>query len=126
MTKQQKLGALRALLTAIGASLATWGFDDGNSWAPATGALIAIISATWGVLHHKDPNVPSTIRWSLVRKAVNALGAAAATYGYLNPEKVAGIEMVVATLGPVLAIVFSCVDNREDDDGFGEPSPPEK
>ncbi len=130
MTKQQKLGTFRAVLTALGASLATWGISDGNQWAPVTGAILAVISATWGVLHHRDPATPSTIRWSLVRKAASAIGAALVTYGFLNPERVAGLEMLIASFGPLLALWFSKIDNSpgddDDDDGFGEPDPPRR
>jgi len=113
MTKNQKLGTFRAVLTALGASLATWGVNDGNQWAPVIGAILAIISATWGVLHHCDPSTPSTIRWSLVRKAANAIGSALVTYGALNPEKVAGLEMLIAAFGPLLALWFTQIDNSE-------------
>lgn len=127
MNKEQKLGQFRAALTAAGTVLATWGINDGNAWAPLTGLIIAVISATWGVLHHKDPARPGSLKWSLVRKAVNAAGAAAITYGWLNPEKVQGMEMLLAALGPLIAAWFSWIDNSEGDDGDGyEPPDPPK
>jgi hypothetical protein len=119
MNKDQTLGQIRALLTASGSALATWGITDGNAWAPITGALLAIISATWGVLHHKDPARPGVIKWSLVRKAVNAIGTAAITYGLINPEKVDGAEMVLASLAPFAAMAFSWIDNDSDDGDKG-------
>lgn len=126
MTKQQKLGTFRAVLTALGASLATWGISDGNQWAPVTGAILAVISATWGVLHHRDPATPSTIRWSLVRKAANAIGAALVTYGFLNPERVVGLEILIASFGPLLALWFSQIDNSSDDDDEEADDPPRR
>lgn len=128
MNKQQKLGQLRAALTAAGTALATWGVNDGNAWAPVVGLVIALVSATWGILHHKDPAKPGSLRWSLVRKAFNAAGAAAITYGWLNPEKVQGMEMLIAALGPLVASWFSWIDNsdKNDGDGYDEPDPPRR
>jgi len=115
MKKDQLLGQIRTALTALGTMLATWGVNDGNQWAPVTGLVIAILSATWGILHHRDPATPGKLSWSLVRKALNAAGAAAITYGYLNPEKVQGIEMLFAAMGPLAASMFSWIDNSADD-----------
>lgn len=112
MTKDQTLGQLRTALTALGTVLATWGINDGNAWAPVTGAILALISVTWGILHHKDTATPGTLKWSLVRKLVNILGSAGITYGFLNSEKVQGIEMLVAAAGPLLAAAFSWIDNE--------------
>lgn len=119
MKKNQLLGQIRTALTALGTMLATWGVNDGNQWAPIIGLVIAIISATWGILHHRDSATPGKLSWSLVRKALNAAGAAAITYGYLNPEKVQGIEMLVAAAGPLLASAFSWIDNSPDDNPPG-------
>lgn len=114
MNKEQTLGQIRAALTAAGTVLATWGINDGNAWAPVTGVVIALISLTWGWLHHKDPVTPGSLKWSLVRKFANVAGSAAITYGMLNPEKVHGIEVLIATLGPLLASWFSWIDNSDD------------
>jgi hypothetical protein len=115
MTKNQTLGQLRALLTAIGTVLTTWGITDGNQWAPVVGVIIAGISLTWGWLHHKDPATPSTLEWSLVRKFVNIAGSAAVTYGILNPDRVGAIATTVAALGPLLAASYSWIANSDDD-----------
>ncbi len=119
MKKEQYLGQIRALLTAAGSALATWGVTDGNAWAPIVGVILALVSVTWGVLHHKDPTTPGVIKWSLVRKAANAIGAAAVTYGLVSPEKVDGSLMVLATLAPFAAMAFSWIDNDSDDDDSG-------
>jgi len=116
MNKQQKLGQVRAFLTAAGASLATWGFNDGNAWAPIVGIILAAISGTWGLLHHKDPTTAGSLRWSLVRKFANVAGSACITYGFLNPERVQGIEVLIASAGPLLASWFSWIDNESMDD----------
>ena len=50
MNKEQTLGQIRFFLTAAGAALATWGVDDGNSWAPLTGVALALISVLWGIV----------------------------------------------------------------------------
>lgn len=115
MTKDQKLGQLRALLTALGSSLATWGFLDpaGGAWAPAVGILIAGFSMTWGILHHRDPKKPGRLSWSLVRKFLNIAGSAAATYGFTSPERAESLVAVLALLGPVFAWFFTIVDNDE-------------
>lgn len=120
MNKDQTLGQIRAALTAAGTVLATWGINDGNAWAPIVGVVVAAISLTWGLLHHKDPATQGSLKWSLVRKFANVAGSAAITYGLLNPEKVQGIEMMVATLGPLLASWFSWIDNSETDDSGDE------
>ena len=116
MNKDQTLGQIRAFLTAAGAALATWGINDGNAWVPVVGVLVAVISVTWGLLHHKDPATQGTLQWSLVRKLLNVAGSAAITYGILNPEKVQGLEMLAATLGPLLASMCSWIDNSSDGD----------
>lgn len=116
MNKEQTLGQIRAALTAAGTVLATWGINDGNAWAPVAGVVVAAISLTWGLLHHKDPTTQGSLKWSLVRKFANVAGSAAITYGLLNPEKVQGIEMMMATLGPLLASWFSWIDNSDTDD----------
>lgn len=120
MNKNQTLGQIRALLTAVGTVLTTWGVSDGNQWAPVVGVIIAGISLTWGWLHHKDPSTPSTLEWSLVRKFVNIAGSAAVTYGILNPDRVGAIATTVAALGPLLAASYSWIANSEDD----HPGPP--
>lgn len=112
MTKAQTLGQIRTALTALGTVLATWGITEGHAWAPIVGIIIALLSATWGLLHHKNATTPGTLKWSLVRKTVNILGSAGITYGFLNTEKVQGIEMLVAALGPLLAAAFSWIDNE--------------
>ena len=98
MTKDQFLGQIRAILTAAGSALATWGLDDGNAWAPIVGIILALVSCTWGLLHHRDPATPGVVSWSAVRKLLNLIGSAAVTYGFLNPEKVGSIEAVAAAL----------------------------
>ena len=113
MNKEQTLGQIRAALTALGTVLATWGVNDGNQWAPAVGIIVALISVTWGLLHHRSPATPGRLSWSLVRKTWNIIGTAALTYGYLNPEKVQGIEKLLAATGPLLAAVCSWIDNSE-------------
>ena len=122
MNKDQTLGQIRAALTAAGTVLATWGINDGNSWAPIVGVVVAAISLTWGLLHHKDSTTQGSLRWSLVRKFANVAGSAAVTYGLLNTEKVHGLEMLIASFGPLLASWFSWIDNSEadgDDNGTG-------
>lgn len=131
MTKQQKLGQLRALLTAAGTFIAAWGYNDpsGQDWQPIVGIFVAFVSITWGLLHHRDPDKSGTIKWSLVRKLANSAGSAAIGYGAVHPDKVANAEMFIAALGPLLAAWFSWIDNSpgtDDDDGYGEPDPPRK
>lgn len=113
MNREQTLGQIRAALTALGTVLATWGWNDGHQWAPAAGIIVALVSVTWGLLHHRSPETPGRLSWSLVRKSWNIIGTAALTYGYLNPEKFQGIEILLATTGPLLASVFSWIDNSE-------------
>jgi len=113
MNREQTLGQIRAALTALGTVLATWGISDGHQWAPAAGIIVALISVTWGLLHHRNPTTPGRLSWSLVRKTWNIIGTAALTYGYLNPEKVHGVEILLAACGPLLATVFSWIDNSE-------------
>jgi hypothetical protein len=124
MNKEQTLGQLRAALTAVGTALATWGVSDGNQWAPIIGVIIAGISLTWGLLHHKDPSTPGTLSWSLVRKLANVAGSALVTYGMLNPERVAAVTAVIAALGPLLASRYSWVANTSEDDDTGPPPLP--
>lgn len=123
MTKEQTLGQIRAALTAAGTVLATWGINDGNAWAPIVGGIVAVLSVTWGLLHHRDPLTQGQLKWSVLRKCVNVLGSAGITYGLLNPEKVEGVDALLAALGPLLASVWSWIDNEPDtdlDDGPGD------
>lgn len=115
MNKDQFLGQFRALLTALGSALVVWGLSDptGNNWMPIVGVVMAAVSLGWGLLWHRDPSKPGRLSWSLFRKFINAAGAAAIAYGVVNPEKVHGVEMLVATLGPLLAAWFSWIDNSE-------------
>ncbi len=119
MTKDQQFGQLRALLLAIGSALATWGFSDGNQWAPAIGIILAGWSFTWGLLHHRDPAKPGTVSWSLFRKFVNATCVAMVTYGWCNPEKADAFLKILPLLGPVLAARWSWIDNSEDESEKG-------
>lgn len=114
MNKDQTLGQIRAALTAAGTVLATWGINDGNAWAPTVGVIVAAISLTWGWAHHKDSSTPGNLKWSVLRKFVNVAGSACVTYGFLNPEKVQGIEVLIASLGPLAAAWFSWIDNSDD------------
>jgi hypothetical protein len=114
MKKEQALGQLRALLTALGTVLVTWGVSDGNQWLPIIGVLLAGYSLTWGLLHHQDPATPGRMSWSLVRKFVNMLGTALVTYGVLHPDRMASIVPLFAALGPIAAAHFSWVDNNDD------------
>jgi|GEM_PF-5146928 len=120
MKKEQALGQLRALLTACGTVLATWGFTDGHQWQPVVGVIMVLYSLTWGLLHHKDPSKPGSLSWSLVRKAVNIIGTALVTYGFVSPEKIESLVPLVAALGPILASMFSFIGN---DDGKKSPPP---
>jgi hypothetical protein len=94
--------------------LATWGISDGNQWAPVIGVLLALVSATWGILHHRNPATPGRLSWSLVRKLANVAGSAAVTYGLLNQDRVASVTVLIAAIGPLLAARYSWVDNSED------------
>lgn len=121
MTKEQAIGQLREVLTAAGAVLATWGISDGNGWAPAIGAVLALASLLWGVAWHRDKGKPGKVRWTLVRKFVNALGAAAVTYGVLNPDKVQSVDTLLAAIGPVVASATSWISNGGDGTSSGSP-----
>jgi hypothetical protein len=123
MSKAQTLGLVGSTLTATGTVLATWGINDGHQWAPIVGIVLALVSLTWGLLHHKDPATPGTLKWSLVRKTINVAGSAAITYGFLNPERVQGIEVLAASLGPLLAAWFSWIDNETTAGDDGDPGP---
>lgn len=116
MSKEQFLGQFRAILTALGTVLTTWGISDGNNWTPAIGVILVVASIVWGLVHHKDPQTAGQLSWSLVRKLVNVAGTAAVTYGLTSPEKVNGVAMLVATAGPFLAAWFSWIDNSESND----------
>lgn len=116
MTKDQFQGQLREVLAAAGTALATWGVSDGHQWDPVAGVIAALVSVTWGVLHHRDPDKPGRLRWSLVRKLANVTGAAVVTYGFVSPEKVDSLLAMLAVIGPMLALAFSFIDN---DDGKG-------
>lgn len=119
MNKNQYLALLRTFLTTLGAVLATYGFTDGHAWLPVIGVALSGLSVGWGVLWHRDPAKPGKIKWSLVRKFVNALTSAAATYGWMRPDQVDGVVMLFATLGPLLALNFSLIDSAD------APSEPE-
>lgn len=124
MNKQQHLGLIRAFLTALGTSLATWGITDGHQWLPVIGIVLAFISLGWGWIWHRDPATPGKLKWSLVRKFINVCGTAAITYGIVNPERVVGIEMLVFTAGPLLAAWFSWIDNSPEDPADPDDKPP--
>ena len=111
MNQQQFLGQLRAVLTAIGTMLATWGLSDGQQWTPVIGIVLALVSLTWGLLHHRDPATPGRLSWSLFRKTLNVCGSAAVAYGLLHPDKLSSMAAVAAALGPLLASWYSWVDN---------------
>lgn len=113
MKKEQILGQLRFLLTATGTALATWGFTDGHSWEPVIGIIMVLFSLTWGFLYHKKPGSSGKVYWSLVRKAVNIIGTALVTYGYVDTGKVESIDQIVAALGPILAGLFSFIGNGD-------------
>ncbi len=125
MNKDQFLGQVRAALTAAGAVLATWGINDGNDWAPITGIVVTFISLSWGWLHHRDPATSTTFKWSLFRKLINVAGSALITYGLLNPEKVQGVEVLIAALGPLLASWFSWIDNSPANPTDDDTRPPD-
>jgi hypothetical protein len=113
MNKQQSLGQFRAVLTALGTMLATWGFSDGHDFAPIIGVVLASFSLTWGLFHHKDPSTPGKLSWSLFRKFINVIGSAAVTYGVMHPDKWGGVATFLAAVGPLLAARFSWIDNSE-------------
>jgi hypothetical protein len=125
MTKSQKLGLLRGLLTSIGAAMATYGINDGQQFLPVIGFILAGVSLGWGVLWHRDPAKPGKIKWSLVRKFANAGLTACATYGWMHPDQASGILMLIANLGPVIAMYASWIDNSpEDPDDDLDDTPP--
>ncbi len=124
MNKNQSLGALRAFLTALGTMLATWGFSDGHNFTPIIGVILTGFSLSWGVFHHKDPSTPGKMSWSLFRKFINVLCSAAATYGFLHPDKVSAIAPFLAALGPILAARFSWIDNSDPQPEGQEDEPP--
>ncbi len=113
MNKNQYLGQLRAVLTALGTMLATWGWSDGHEFTPIIGVLLTGFSLTWGWLHHKDPSTPGKMSWSLFRKFINVLCTAAATYGFLHQDKVGAIASFLAALGPLIAARLSWIDNSD-------------
>ncbi len=117
MKKEQMLGQLRAVLSALGSAIAVWGFTDpaGEDWQGAVGAILIAVSLVWGLVHHRDPGAPGRLSWSLLRKLVNVLGTMAVTYGFLHPEKVEVIGVIVASLGPLFASLWSWVDNSPDE-----------
>lgn len=119
--KTQTFGLLRAFLTALGAVLVTFGLNDGHAWLPVIGLALATFSLGWGWVWHRDPLTPGRLSWSLVRKFVNALTAALATYGWMHPEQVPAVLTLFATLGPLMAAKFSWIDNSDDDDAPGPP-----
>lgn len=107
MTKDQKLGQFRALLTTLAGVLVAWGLNDGHGWMPVVGVFLAIFSLVGGIRTHLDPNKPGGVAWSLIRKLLNAAGAAAVTYGFTSPEQAESAAHLVGALGPVLAGFFS-------------------
>lgn len=115
MDTNPTLGQIRAILTALGAALTVWGLHDpsGQAWMPIVGILMAFLSLTWGILHHRDPRKPGRISWSLFRKFLNITGTAAVTYGVMHPERFTSLETLIAALGPILAASFSWIDNSE-------------
>jgi hypothetical protein len=125
MTNDQKLGQLRALFTTLAGVLVAWGVNDGHNWMPIVGVLLAVTSLAGGIRAHLDPAKPGKLAWSLIRKALNAGGAAAVTYGALSADQAANLALFLGALGPILASVFSWIDN---DDGshldFGGPGLP--
>lgn len=125
MTKSQHLGLLRGILTSIGAALATYGINDGQQFLPVIGFILAGVSLGWGVFWHRDPAKPGKIHWSLVRKFANAGLTAVATYGWMKPEQASDILMVIANLGPFIAMYASWIDNSpEDPDDDLDDAPP--
>lgn len=116
MNQSQYLGIIRAFLTSLGAALLTFGITDGHAFLPIVGIVLSIVSLGWGVLWHRDPKKPGKIKWSLVRKFCNSVTSALATYGFLHPDQVSGLMMLIATLGPLLAAHLSFVDNSSSEE----------
>lgn len=112
MNKEQTLGQVRAFLSALAGVLIAFGLKDGHGWEPTIGIAMLGVSLTWG-LYHKEGW--SSV-WSVARKLLNALGAAAATYGFLTPEKA---EAMVGLVGPIISIITSWKAN-----GDGSTKPP--
>lgn len=119
MTKDQKLGQFRALLTTLAGVLIAWGFTDEHGWMPVIGVLLALFSLIGGIRTHLDKTKPGGIAWSLVRKVANAAGAAAVTYGFTSPEQSESMSHLIGAAGPILAGFFSWIDNDQGD--FGPP-----
>lgn len=127
MNKSQYLGILRAFLTSLGAVLVTFGVTDGHAFLPIVGIVLSLVSLGWGVLWHRDPHKPGKIQWSLIRKFCNAVTSALATYGFLHPGQVSGVMMLVATLGPLLAVHLSFIDNSpEQPEEDSDDLPPQR
>jgi len=113
--KDKAMGQLRAALTATGSALATWGVTDGNEWAPVVGVILALVSVLWGVAFYRKKDEKMTVRYSLIRKLVNAVGVALITYEVTSPEQIDKILVLVGALGPIIASSFSWVVNSEGD-----------
>lgn len=124
MTKSQHLGVLRAVLTSLGAVLATYGIQDGNAWLPVIGVILTGFSLGWGVIWHKDPAKPGKLKWSLLRKFSNAVLSACATYGWMHPDQASGVLMLVSNLGPLIAMYASWIDNGPEDPEDLDDEPP--
>ena len=98
--KEQYLGQVRALLTALGSVLVVFGMHYGHAWEPVIGTLMVGASLAWGLYHKEGWDAFS----SGFRKLVNAAGSAAVTYGVLSPEKSGAI---LGLVGPVLVLFGS-------------------
>jgi hypothetical protein len=110
-TLDQTLGAVRAILTALGGALAAWGFLAEPLWAPIPGIVLALISVLWGVMIHRDPNKPGKIKWSLVRKLFNATGAGLVVWGVASSDQIDSLMVLLGSLGPLIATSSSIVTN---------------
>jgi hypothetical protein len=113
MTSNQKSGQIRAMLTALSGVLVAWGISDGHGWMPIIGMMLATVSLLGGILAHRGGSAPGGVAWSLVRKTINATGAALVTYGITSPEQAESVYLFTGALGPLLASAFSWIDNDE-------------
>ena len=101
MKKEQLLGLIREILTAVGAGLVTFGVQAPQVVIESViGALMVLAGIGWALYANEGTQTIFT----LFRKLLSAGGGVAVAFGLMTPEKV---EALLGALGPIIALVWS-------------------
>lgn len=116
MNKDQALGIVRELGTAVGAALVTYGVATSGTIELVSGVVIALVSLIYAL----KANEGRDIVLSLFRKVLSGVAGVMVGFGYLDPAKAEALSGVALVLISTVW-TFSAKSNGEPPAGGNSP-----